>query len=104
MLDYELGVLNGMAVAAEIKKVNPRVPILMLADAVELPDGAYNTVDALLMPSDGPHLLWATVHYMLKSRPEAVQNCESSLAGKSGSSQQITVGRTVDRPPLLNWH
>lgn len=66
VLDYELGLLNGMVVAAEIKKVNPRVPIVMLADDVELSGSAFKAVDALLTPSDGPHLLWATVHYMLK--------------------------------------
>jgi DNA-binding response OmpR family regulator len=31
VLDYELGFLKGMIVAAEIKKLNPRVPIVMLA-------------------------------------------------------------------------
>ena len=69
VLDYELGLLDGAVVAAEIKKVNPQVPIVMLADDVELPDGAFKAVDALLIPSDGPNLLWATVHYMLKVEP-----------------------------------
>src|SRR5512147_1093189 len=57
VLDYELGLLDGAVVAAEIKKVNPQVPIVMLADDVELPDGAFKAVDALLIPSDGPNLL-----------------------------------------------
>jgi DNA-binding NtrC family response regulator len=67
VLDYELGFLKDKIVAAEIKKLNPRVPIVMLADDVELPHGALKAVDALLIPSDGPNLLWATIHYMLKA-------------------------------------
>jgi CheY-like chemotaxis protein len=70
VLDYELGFLKGMIVAAEIKKLNPRVPIVMLANDVELPEGACKAVDALLIPSDGPNLLWATIHYMLKAEPD----------------------------------
>ena len=42
----------------------------MLADDVDLPYGAFKAVDALLIPSDGPNLLWATVHYMLKEPAE----------------------------------
>lgn len=69
VLDYELGLLKGMIVAAEIKRLNPRVPIVMLADDVDLPESAFKAVDALLIPSDGPNLLWATLHYMLKEEP-----------------------------------
>ena len=37
VLEYHLGHLDGGVVAAEIKKLNPRVPIVMLADDLELP-------------------------------------------------------------------
>ncbi len=71
VLDYELGSLEkGRMVAAEIKKFNRRVPIVMLADEMELPDTAFKAVDALLIPSDGPTLLWATIDYMLKVEPD----------------------------------
>ena len=32
VLDYQLGLLDGALVAAEIKKVKPQLPIVMLAD------------------------------------------------------------------------
>jgi CheY-like chemotaxis protein len=71
ILDYHLGlldgVLDGSVIAAEIKQVRPQLPIVMLADHVELPDGALKSVDALVAKSDGPHFLWATVHFVLKS-------------------------------------
>ena len=65
VLEYHLGLLDGAVVAAEIKKVKPRIPIVMLAEDLELPDGALKSVDALVTKSDGAHFLWATVHFML---------------------------------------
>ena len=40
VLEYHLGLLDGAAVAAEIRKVKPQLPIVMLADHLELPEGA----------------------------------------------------------------
>src|SRR5271167_106858 len=69
VLEYHLGHLDGGVVAAEIKKLNPRVPIVMLADDLELPYDALNSVDALVTKSDGSHFLWATVHFVLNVKP-----------------------------------
>ena len=71
VLEYNLGLLNGTTVATEIKKVKPQVPIIMLADHLELPDGALNPVDALVTKTDGAHFLWATVHFLLHVKPNA---------------------------------
>ena len=38
VLEHHLGLLNGVVVAAEIKKVKPQLPIVMLADDLELPE------------------------------------------------------------------
>lgn len=69
VLEYHLGLLDGAVVAAEIKKVKPQLPIVMLADDLELPEGALKSVDALVTKSDGPHFLWATVHFVLSVTP-----------------------------------
>jgi DNA-binding response OmpR family regulator len=69
VLDYHLGLLDGTVVANEIKRVRPTIPIVMLADDLELPDGALNSVDALVTKSDGAHFLWATVHFVLNVKP-----------------------------------
>jgi DNA-binding response OmpR family regulator len=70
VLDYELSCLNGAAaVAAQIKKIKPQLPIVMLSDHLELTDGVLNSVDALVTKSDGPHFLWATVHFILNVKP-----------------------------------
>jgi CheY-like chemotaxis protein len=69
VLEYHLGLLDGGIVAAEIKKVKPELPIVMVADHLDLPDGALKSVDALVTKADGPHFLWATVHFVLNVKP-----------------------------------
>ncbi len=69
VLEYHLGLLDGSVIAAEIKQVQPKVPIVMLADHLELPDGALRSVDALVAKSDGPHFLLATVRFVLNVKP-----------------------------------
>ncbi len=54
----------------EIQKVEAAAPhIVMLADDLELPEGALKSVDAIVTKSDGPHFLWATVHFVLSVKP-----------------------------------
>jgi CheY-like chemotaxis protein len=69
VLEYHLGLLDGGVVASVIKQVRPQVPIVMLADHLELPEGALKSVDALVTKSDGAHFLWATIHFVLNVRP-----------------------------------
>jgi DNA-binding response OmpR family regulator len=69
VLDYHLGLLDGEMVAAEIKKVKPEMPIVMLAHGLDLPVSALSWVDALLGKSDGPDQLLATVRSVLDAKP-----------------------------------
>lgn len=69
VLDYQLGFLDGGVVAAAIKKVKPSVPIVMLAENVDLPDDVLQAVDALVAKSDGPVSLLETVHSVLNGKP-----------------------------------
>ena len=69
VLEYNLGLMDGAVVATEIKKAKPQVPIVMLADDLELPDGALKSVDAIVTKADGAHFLWATVHFILNVKP-----------------------------------
>jgi len=77
VLDYHLGLMDAAAIADEIKQVRPEVPIVMLTDYLELPDGTLKSVDALVTRSDGAHFLWATVHFVLTVKP--VQRYEGKL-------------------------
>jgi DNA-binding response OmpR family regulator len=65
VLECHLGLLDGAVIATEIKKAKPQLPIVMLADHLELPDGALKSVDAVVTKADGAHFLWATVHFIL---------------------------------------
>ena len=68
ILEYHLGLLDGAAVADEIKKVRPRLPIVMLAEGLELPEGALKSVDALVTQSDGPRSLLEAIHSVLQAK------------------------------------
>jgi DNA-binding response OmpR family regulator len=84
VLDYHLGLLDGVVIAAEIKQVRPTVPIVLVADHLELPDGALKSVDALVAKSDGPHFLLAAVHFVLHVKPK--QRREEWLRAQTPSS------------------
>jgi DNA-binding response OmpR family regulator len=88
VLEYHLGLLDGAVVANEIKRVRPTIPIVMLADHLELPNAALKCVDALVTKSDGAHFLLATVHSVLKMKP---------ARSDEGKSKTQTPGR-LQRP------
>jgi DNA-binding response OmpR family regulator len=69
VLEYHPGLLDGAAIATEIKKAKPQLPIVMLADHLELPVGALKSVDAIVTKADGSHFLWAAVHFVLNVKP-----------------------------------
>ena len=107
VLDYHLGLLDGAVIAAEIKQVRPTVPIVLLADHVELPDGALKSVDALVAKSDGPHFLLAAVHFVLHVKPK--QRGEKEIRSltpspffrndRSGGTHQRAHSKTVQSAP-----
>ena len=88
VLEYHLGLLNGAIAAAEIKKAKPQLPIVMVADDLELPEGALRSVDALVTKSDGPHFLWATVHFVLNVKP--TQRREGTLRAQKAAHLRRT--------------
>ena len=67
VIEYYLGLLNGADVAYEIKRVKPQIPIVMMADHLEMSEGALKCVDAFVDKSDGPHFLLTTVHSVLQT-------------------------------------
>jgi CheY-like chemotaxis protein len=69
VLDYQLGLLDGGVVAAEIKRVKPQMPIVMLANYMDIPIAALNSVDAVVAKSDLVDALLETVHSVLNAQP-----------------------------------
>jgi CheY-like chemotaxis protein len=78
VLEYHLGLLNGAVVADEIKQVRPQLPIVMLVDHVELPQGALKSVDVLVAKADGAHSLLETIHAILRTKQ--TREYETALA------------------------
>jgi DNA-binding response OmpR family regulator len=103
VLDYELSLLPGTAVAAEMTKVKPRVPIVMLTDHLQLTDSTLKSVDALVTKSDGPHFLWATVQFILNVTP--AQHLEGRLRNQTPARLRRPAshgrGGTAARPTLF---
>src|ERR1700690_3727042 len=48
VLEYHLGWLDAPIVAAEIKRIRPHLPIVMLADHRKLPNADLKSIDALV--------------------------------------------------------
>jgi len=102
VLEYHLGLLDGAVVATEIKKVRPQIPIVMLAEHLELPDGALKSVDALVTKADGDHFLWATVHSVLKMKPapgETASRAQARARHRRPDSTLIGPDRSQANPP-----
>src|SRR5271163_399013 len=91
VLDYHLGLLDGAVVANEIKRVRPTIPIVMVADDLELPYDALNSVDALVTRSDGAHFLWATVHFVLNVKPAQSREGKPQLRSKVSPDPKDTL-------------
>jgi DNA-binding response OmpR family regulator len=94
VLEYHLSDSHGSVIADEVKRVRPTIPIVMLADYLELPDGALKSVDALVTKSDGPHFLWATVHFVLHVKPaqrhEGKRRAKAARhPGRAGKSREV---------------
>jgi len=69
ILDYQMPEMNGELVAAEMKRTNPEIPILMLSGWVSLPESALQLVDEFVAKGDPVEFLLLAVQQVL-SRDE----------------------------------
>jgi DNA-binding response OmpR family regulator len=95
VIDYQLGALDGAAIAAKIRQVKPEVPIVMLVDNFELPEAVLNSVDAVVARSYGPHSLWAAVHFVISIKSSAGPKRRFSSVRSAAKSE---AGRTLPPP------
>ena len=91
VLEYHLGLMDGAAIANEIKRVRPEVPIVMVVDHVELPVDALKSVDAVVVKSDGPDFLVATLHFVLHVKP--AQRQENRLRSETPAHLRCAANR-----------
>jgi len=87
ILDYQMPEMNGELVAAEMRKTNPRVPILMLSGCESLPENALQLVDEFIAKEDP-----------VESLRLAVQPTVKPVA-KAKAVKPVTPIRNQDRGP-----
>jgi response regulator RpfG family c-di-GMP phosphodiesterase len=57
ILDYAMPEMNGEAVAREIRRTHPHVPIVMLSAHLDIPKRAASAVDAFVAKGQAPAVL-----------------------------------------------
>ena len=65
ILDYQMPEMNGELVAGEMKRANPRIPILMLSGCVSLPESALLLVDEFVPKGEPVEFLLLAVRQVL---------------------------------------
>jgi CheY-like chemotaxis protein len=65
ILDYQMPEMNGELVAAEMKRTNPGIPILMLSGCVSLPESTLLLVDEFVAKGDPVEFLLLAVRQVL---------------------------------------
>jgi CheY-like chemotaxis protein len=68
VLDYQMPGMRGDAVAAKMKRINSRVPIMLLSAYGPLPKQKLKSVDSFLSKSQPPQVLLSTLHGLLESQ------------------------------------
>src|SRR5207245_7746157 len=65
LLDYEMPEMDGGKVAAEIKKIHPGLPILMLSGHEALPESALQFVNGFVSKGNAPTFLQLAIQQLL---------------------------------------
>lgn len=68
ILDYQMPGINGSVIAAEMKRLRPHVPILLLSAYGPLPKRKLQFVDRFLSKSQPPSILLSTLQDLLDGR------------------------------------
>jgi CheY-like chemotaxis protein len=65
ILDYSMPEMNGCQVAAELKRLNPKVKILLLSAYLDLPDEVSKFVDARAVKATSPTAFLSALEQLL---------------------------------------
>jgi len=68
VLDYQMPGMRGDIVAAKMKSINSRVPIMLLSAYGPLPKKKLKSVDTFLSKSQPPEILLSTLHGLLEGQ------------------------------------
>ncbi len=70
ILDYRMPKMNGEAVARQIRRMHPRIPILMLSGHIDVPRSASSAVDAFVAKEQPPAVLLARLTALARGRAQ----------------------------------
>jgi CheY-like chemotaxis protein len=65
LLDYLMPEMDGGRVAAAMRAINPKVPILLHSACVDLPQDTVDLVNATLSKGEGPEMLISRLHLLI---------------------------------------
>lgn len=68
VLDYYMPGMHGGAVAEEMRRLRPEVPIILLSAYINLPPEVVRTVDCTVLKGDGPEVLLTRIKDLLSER------------------------------------
>jgi CheY-like chemotaxis protein len=72
ILDYFMPEMNGGEVAAEIRRIKPGVPILILSACLEVPASVIAIVDGCVPKGEPPTVLFSHIESVLQPTPAPV--------------------------------
>ena len=70
VLDYQMPGMNGDVVAAKMKRINARVPIMLLSAYGPLPENKLQAVDSFVSKSQPTKIMLSTLEDLLESKPK----------------------------------
>lgn len=65
ILDYRMPKMDGGVVAREIRRIYPRVPIIMLSGQIDVPDSVSRSVDAFVAKEQSPTVLLGSLSVLV---------------------------------------
>lgn len=71
VVDYWMSGMNGLAVAREIKRLNPKMPVIMLSGLPELPGEAVGLADRWILKGRSAQTLLDAIAALTKSSSAA---------------------------------
>jgi DNA-binding NtrC family response regulator len=69
VLDYHMPEMNGHEVAAEIKRLRPQVPVVLVSSDDEIPEEVLKLVDAFVPKNEAPNRLLPVITRFCDNRP-----------------------------------